>query len=210
MAGPPPTVRPGVRRQLAGKRLGVSLKITATAAVGAAATVLLLASPASAQAYIGTIIGQASAQRQEALCQANRQPLPSARIRITGRINAQMARLRAPSTPPKDLAKLFTKRDGSKIANATQLISAEEFRTLISGPGAWRHLVVAADHNAARGVWRSVTPGVDGGPEIVREFGFDFVEEWGSWKVLHAQEYPGPLFAPDPDPFCHLWNTASY
>ena len=195
---------------MAGKRLGVSLKINATAAVGAAATVLLLASPAASQAYIGTIIGQASAQHQEALCRANRQPVPARREVIAGKLTALVGKLSAPQATAKDLAKLYAKRDDSKIANAAQLISAEEFRTLIRGPGAWKHLVVGADHNGARGVWRTVTPGVDGGPEIVREFGFDFVGTWGNWKVLRAQEYPGPLFAPEPEPFCHLWETASY
>lgn len=183
------------------------------AAAGAAASVVLLASPASAQTNIGTMIGQASAQRQEAICQVNRQPDPRARLSIISKVNAAMRKLRTPETPAREVARLFSTRDGAKVANSTQLISQAELRTMLGPhgtPGQWKHLVVAADHLSARGVWRIVTPGLDGAPETVREIGFDFSGEWGSWKVLHAQEYPGPLFAPEPAIYCHLWQTATY
>ncbi len=183
------------------------------AGVGAAASLLLLASPASAQAWIGTMVGQMAAEREEAQCQANRQPVPQRRLIIIGKLNSLMVKLRAPETSASDLAKLFSKADGAKIANTTELITAEAFRERL-GPadakGGWKHLVVGADHAGARGVWRVVIPGVDGAPETVREFGFDFVGAFGSWKVLHAQEYPGPLFAPDPEIFCHLREAPTY
>lgn len=186
------------------------MKIVTTAAVGAAGCVLLLASPASAQAWIGTMVGNMSAQQQEAHCQASRQPVPQRRDVIRTKLTALMGKLAAPGATAKDLAKLYASRDGAKIASATTLISAEEMRTLLGSGGEWKHLVVGADHLGARGVWRVVTPGADGAPETVREFGFDFVGQWGNWKVLRAQEYPAPLGAPDPEPFCHLWETATY
>ncbi len=183
------------------------------AGVGAAACLVLLASSASAQAWIGTMVGQMAAEQEEARCQADRQPAPQRRDIIINKINGLMLKLQAPQTNSRDLAKLFSTADGAKIANVTELITPEAFRERL-GPaeakGEWKQLVVGADHAGARGVWRVVIPGVDGGPETVREFGFDFVGAFGTWKVLHAQEYPGPLFAPDADIFCHLREAASY
>ncbi|WGM39717.1 hypothetical protein AMEJIAPC_02643 [Caulobacter sp. NIBR1757] len=192
--------------------MGDGVKITSMTAAGAAVSLLLAAGPAASQAQIGIMIAQMQSERANANCEANRRPGESQRINITNAINGLMRKLHAPAMPPTDLAKLFSKAKGSKVANVTQLISHTDLRTELTAgpPGQWKSFVVGGDHRAARGVWRIALPGVEGGPETVREFGFDFVLEGGAWKVMHAQEYPGPLYAPEPDPFCHAATASSY
>lgn len=188
------------------------MRLVSIAAAGVAAAFLIMGTPASAQVELGLMLGEMQSRHNEAICQANRRPDPAQSRGITSQLDVLVRQLHNPALTPKQLAQLFSKMKGAKVANLTQLISQEDLRTeLNKGPrGAWKHLVVGADHRAARGVWRITIPGVDGGPETIREFGFDFGIESGRWKVIRAQEYPGPLFAPEPDPFCHLATTSSY
>ncbi len=67
------------------------------------------------------MIAQMQSERANANCEANRRPAESQRINITNSVNALMRKLHGPETPPKDLARLFSKAKGAKVANVTQL-----------------------------------------------------------------------------------------
>ncbi|MBX3481357.1 MAG: hypothetical protein KF842_13245 [Caulobacter sp.] len=190
------------------------LKVSPALGVLAAIAFSTASSPAVGQVDIGLMLSNISAERRERECQIRPVPNDSERIIATTAINGVMTRLRQP--PAKDDAKaigaLFMKKDKVfKLASTEAYLSEAEFRALLgpAGSGDWRYLVIAADAESARGVWR-VAPDPGSGDEAggAVEIGIDLIKYRGAWKVLHAQAYPGE--APTVEPYCHLANTGSF
>ncbi|MBX3481356.1 MAG: hypothetical protein KF842_13240 [Caulobacter sp.] len=188
------------------------MRITDVGAAVAALALMAASSPAAAQAWIGTMVGNISAAQREAECQRRPFPPPGEVAKATSSIHGLTDRLRQSPAEgeAKDIDKLFaSKAKGFKLASTQAYLDQGEFRTLLgSDPaGEWVQLVIAADLGSARGVWRTA-PLVEGDPASGFEIGIDLVRSWGKWKILHAQAYPGQ--APRVEPYCHSSDTGSF
>ncbi|MBI1407841.1 MAG: hypothetical protein GC145_17135 [Caulobacter sp.] len=170
--------------------------------------------PAAGQVEIGLMLSNIQSERRERECQTRPVPNESARIIVANAVNGVMARLQQPTDKDdaKAVGNLFLKKDkGFKLASTEAYLDVDGFRALLgpAGSGEWAYLVIAADAESARGVWRA-TPAAasDGETAPALEIGIDFVHDRRGWKILHAQAYPGE--APRVEPYCHLSNTGSF
>lgn len=183
---------------------------------GAIITVALLAAaaPAAGQVEIGLMLSNIQSERRERECQTRPVPNESARIVATNAVSGVITRLQQPmgKDDAKAVGNLFLKKDkGFKLASTEAYLDVDGFRALLgpAGSGEWAYLVIAADAESARGVWRAAqAPAADGETAPALEIGVDFVHDRKGWKILHAQAYPGE--APRVEPYCHLSNTGSF
>lgn len=185
-------------------------------AAGLVAGAMSLAGAASAQAWIGTMVGEMAAQEaaaaREKACLAGAPPPPKDVAKITARIEQRMASYFAldSRSKPADIAKVFDmKAKGVSFRDVDGTISPAELGARLDAPTpalTLSSVVVAGDLTTARAIW--TTAPTDGSPPMA--YAVDFtgaVDSWfgaSAWRVWHMVALPADQAPPAPGAYCHF------
>lgn len=176
------------------------------------AAALTVAGPASAQIWIGQVVGNMAAQQARAQCMSG-QPLPPDEIAEA----LDPARLvmshywdRASAADAADVTGAFHERgradwvSGETTRRRTQLRAVSDPFARQAGAvfeAEPRVFVRAADGGSARGLWR-VDPAQAGGQPLGYYLA-DFRRSGGDWKLRRVELLPGAATPPEVTQYCN-------
>jgi hypothetical protein len=180
------------------------------------ACALLSAGPASAQIWIGQVVGEMTAQAAQAArekaCLEGAPPDPKSVPKITEKVNGLMTAYFAldSKSGPAAVGKVFSlKSKGVSFHDAAGPASPTALGARLDEPTptlALTSSVIAGDTMSARFIWTATPP--DGAPAKVYAVDFtgNFDSFWGttSWRIWHMA-----VLAPDkapsaPGAYCHF------
>ncbi|MEI6484998.1 MAG: hypothetical protein WCO11_01895 [Sphingomonadales bacterium] len=188
-----------------------------SAAILLAAT--MIAAPAAAQAWIGTMVGNMIAQQQaaaaEAACKAGTPAAEKVQAFALASSEAAMAGYAAltPASKPTGLKTIFALKDKDvswKDEGGPAPIPAF-LAKLPASPASLTRVafVVAGDGTTARGIWKVAVPGQ---PDANRWYAVDLKgapgrNMWGGgeWRIWHFAQFSGAEPPPAPAAYCH-WD----